>query len=396
MTHRYDCIVIGGGVAGLMTAARLAARGIAVALLEGDRLGAGATTRNHGMVHSGAMYARWHPEIVAACRRAQSAYRASFPECVSGIETCWYIGKPDTMAEYEARWRHHDIAAHGLDAGQLREVLSAAPAAEVHGRAVREVFIDTHRLIIDLAARCVASNVAVLVGVSGLRVEAGPDGVRGVETAAGFLSSPNVVSCNGMGAHELLARSESVVSVELSSRLEMMMAFPGELPCAITGLEFGWPAVAPSAAGGAVLASWYGAPQRFVHARARWPVPAADTAELAAVLRQWLRPGLIDTSAGVGWMCSKTEHTRGRGDQWGTEPDFAVIDHGARDGIAGWWTVLPGKMTLALHASQAVVTAIARDEEPLPLPGEHDGCGEDVAELVEISPWRAHCEAVAR
>ena len=50
---RVDVAVIGGGLAGLSTALHLARRGRTVAVLEAARVGAGASGRNGGQVHSG-------------------------------------------------------------------------------------------------------------------------------------------------------------------------------------------------------------------------------------------------------------------------------------------------------------------------------------------------------
>ena len=46
-------MIVGGGYTGTMAAARLAARGHSVALLEQHELGWGASSRNGGMVHPG-------------------------------------------------------------------------------------------------------------------------------------------------------------------------------------------------------------------------------------------------------------------------------------------------------------------------------------------------------
>lgn len=395
-TGKYDCIVAGGGVAGLMTAARLSEQGMSVALVDASLLGSGSTTRNHGMVHSGALYARWHPEVVGACLQAQTAYRSSFPELLADTETCWYIGSPATMHTYDTLWHHYDITRRDVDPCEVREVLAVPDASTVAAIAVQELRIDTHGLVSDLAARCVAGGVVVLVGARVLRVVTCDGVVRGVETAAGIIEAANVVVCTGIGTRDILERSGSTVAPELSSRLEMMMAFPGELPCAIIGLEFGWPALASSAAGSSVLASRYGAPQRFVRGPARWPVPAQDAAELARELGTWLQPGLVDTTAGVGWVCSKTEHLRGSSDQWGTEPDFTLIDHLDRDNITGWWTVLPGKMTLALHASRAAAAAVTGIRPGLAMQPRDGGAPGEVADLVDVSPWTAHTEASPR
>ena len=51
--QRVQCVVIGGGLAGISTAWRLANSGIEVALVEAHRIGWGASGRNGGFVSPG-------------------------------------------------------------------------------------------------------------------------------------------------------------------------------------------------------------------------------------------------------------------------------------------------------------------------------------------------------
>lgn len=392
-TDAVDCVVVGGGVAGLMTAVRLAGTGRRVVVLERDLLGSGSTTGNHGMLHSGALYARWHPQIVAACQHAQRAYASSFPDCMVPAESGWYVGSSQTMRTYEALWRSHGIIHREVALGEIRELIRDARA--VRACAVDELIIDTRSLLIDLAARCVSLGVEIAVGVGAQRVVIDNGDVRAVETAREHIATPNVVLCAGIGTANLLRRSGSLLGDELRSRLEMMVAFPGRLPRQITGLEFGWPAVAPTVAA-TVLASRYGASQRWVNRPGRWPVPAAEAAALGKELSQWFTPGLIDHGDGVAWVCSKTEHTGAGPDQWGTAPNYAVFNHSTRENITGLWTVLPGKMTLALHASRDVTSQITDITPPLELSPHTAVPDERVAELVAVSPWAAHHEVQLR
>jgi glycine/D-amino acid oxidase-like deaminating enzyme len=53
---KADVVVIGGGYTGVAAARRLADRGATVALLEAERLGFGASTRNGGIIHPGYKY----------------------------------------------------------------------------------------------------------------------------------------------------------------------------------------------------------------------------------------------------------------------------------------------------------------------------------------------------
>lgn len=397
MPHAYNAVVVGGGVAGLMTAARLARAGWKVALLESSLLGAGATTANHGIVHNGAMYARWHPEIVTSCLMAHDAYATSFPSCVVANQPCWYVAKPKTLWEYEKAWRRHDLVYENVNPRELHELLNDPDTHDVQAATIEQHLIDTRALITDLAARCLVAGVDLKVGVAAHHVVRGPCGtVTGVETAQGLITAPIVVVCSGIGTRQLLERSGSRAATELTSRLEMMCAVPGDVPHPIIGLEFGWPALAPAAVSGTILASRYGGVQRFVQGGGRWPVPAAEMAELTREITQWVRPGLIDTTGAVAWVCSKTEHTAGTADQWGTEPNFSVLNHGARDDARGWWTVLPGKMTLALHASQQVTAEILGRAQPLHMSAHHGGRHDDVVELVSSTPWAAHAEGATR
>lgn len=395
-TGKYECLIVGGGVAGLMAAVRLARWGVRVAVIEHELLGAGATTHNHGMIHSGALYARWHPEIVADCMRGQGVFRASFPDCFSDTETCWYIGTPATLGIYTPLWQRRGLHAEPVDPGALGEVLTCADPGEVTGYAVREFVIDSHALIAELAARALAAGVELIVGADAHQVVTENAVVRGVQTSTVMIEADNVVVCAGIGTHALLERSNSIVAGELTSRLETMMAFPGALPAAIIGLEFGWPFLAPSTSGRAVLASRYGAPQRFVRDEAHWPVPATETSTMTSDLATRLRSGLLDLGAGVAWVGAKTEHTHGGGaDQWGTAPNYAVIDHQARDGVRGWWTVLPGKMTLALHASRSVAAAITGAAIDLALPPPDTQSSHHIEDQVAATPWAAHEEVSA-
>ena len=49
----FDVIIIGGGITGVSTARDCALRGLKTVLVERDDLTAGATGRNHGLLHRG-------------------------------------------------------------------------------------------------------------------------------------------------------------------------------------------------------------------------------------------------------------------------------------------------------------------------------------------------------
>jgi sarcosine oxidase subunit beta len=74
MADRFDVLVIGGGITGLMTAWNLAEAGAAVALVEAGDLGAQASGANAGSLHLQIQYPEfaiygedWAPPTDHAC-----------------------------------------------------------------------------------------------------------------------------------------------------------------------------------------------------------------------------------------------------------------------------------------------------------------------------------------
>ncbi|HEX6778157.1 MAG TPA: FAD-dependent oxidoreductase, partial [Ktedonobacterales bacterium] len=59
----YDYVIVGGGISGLMTALRLATCGFRIGLVEKGEIGSEASISNHGMIHSGALYSEFHPDV---------------------------------------------------------------------------------------------------------------------------------------------------------------------------------------------------------------------------------------------------------------------------------------------------------------------------------------------
>ena len=72
----YDVIIIGG------TARDCAMRGLKTLLIERLDFTAGATGRNHGLLHSGARYAHTDPESAAECIQENMILKRIARHCV--------------------------------------------------------------------------------------------------------------------------------------------------------------------------------------------------------------------------------------------------------------------------------------------------------------------------
>ena len=82
VANSEQVIIVGGGIAGLSAAASLASAGLPVILLEANKLGASATSRNQGWLHSGALFAADDIELARQCLKAMQQTISFCPRCV--------------------------------------------------------------------------------------------------------------------------------------------------------------------------------------------------------------------------------------------------------------------------------------------------------------------------
>ena len=80
--NEYDVIIIGGGATGAGTARDCAMRGLKTLIVERLDFTAGATGRNHGLLHSGARYASTDKESAEECIKENMILRRIASHCV--------------------------------------------------------------------------------------------------------------------------------------------------------------------------------------------------------------------------------------------------------------------------------------------------------------------------
>lgn len=184
-THKeYDVIVIGGGATGAGTARDCAMRGLKTILIERLDFTAGATGRNHGLLHSGARYAHTDPESAAECIKENMILRRIARHCVEETGGL-FITLPEDSLDYQDAFVK-DCFASGIQADVLdpREAIEMEPSVNpdlIGAVKVPDGSIDPFRLTTAnvLAARLNGADIVTYHEIVGFIKEA--DRILGVK-----------------------------------------------------------------------------------------------------------------------------------------------------------------------------------------------------------------------
>ena len=181
-----DVVVVGGGYTGMSAARQLARQGATVVLLEAERLGFGASTRNGGIVHPGY---HWGPaELVH--RYGEETGRALYRETLDGYEYLkGLIAEEAIDADFEAHG-HLELAY----APSHVEGLHAARKS-LEGAGVECSFVPRERLREEIGSDAYFGALAIensgglhpgkfFAGLADAAVRAGADLHEGVRATA--------------------------------------------------------------------------------------------------------------------------------------------------------------------------------------------------------------------
>ena len=100
---KTEVVIVGGGATGTGIARDLALRGIPSVLVEKGDLAAGASGRNHGLLHSGGRYAVTDPEAARECIAENGILRRIAPH---GIEETdgFFVSLPEDGLDFQAQF----------------------------------------------------------------------------------------------------------------------------------------------------------------------------------------------------------------------------------------------------------------------------------------------------
>ncbi len=207
--RQYDVIVVGGGATGAGTARDCAKRGLRTLLVERFDFTAGATGRNHGLLHSGARYAVTDVESAGECIRENMTLRRIASHCVEGTGGL-FVTLPEDDLSYKDTFisacRSAGIEAQEIDPDYAKTIEPALNKEITSALTVPDGAVDPFRLTI--------SNVvdAQLHGASVLTYHEVIDFIRKGERIEGIVVRSTLAGRSGGLLYDKEIRGRIVVN----------------------------------------------------------------------------------------------------------------------------------------------------------------------------------------
>lgn len=398
----YDVIVIGGGATGAGTARDCALRGLRTILVERLDFTAGATGRNHGLLHSGARYAHTDPDSAAECIKENIILKRIARHCVEDTGGL-FVTLPEDSLDYQREFVA-DCGKAGIHVDELspEEAVHLEPAVNpdlIGAVRVPDGSIDPFRLTTAnvLDARLHGADILTyheVIGflregdrITGVRLRSHRDGteteIHGKVTvnAAGIwghlvakLAGININMFPAKGALLIFGhRVNNMVINRCRKPADADILVPGDTICVIGTTS------------------------------TRIPFNKIDHLdvmpdEVDLLLREGVKlsPKLATTRilrayAGVRPLVASDHDPSGRSISRG----IVLLDHAKRDGVEGFVTITGGKLMtyrlMAQDATDLVCRKLGVDRPcqtaELPLPGSEKEAGDEKGRqhIIELS-----------
>lgn len=405
MSKEYDVIIIGGGITGAGTARDCAMRGLKTLLLERHDLTAGATGRNHGLLHSGARYAVTDQESAEECIRENMILRKVARHCVEETDGL-FITLPEDDLGFQSTFidscLRAGIRAEAIDPKEAIRMEPSVNKTLTGAVRVPDGAVDPFRLTVANAfdARLHGAEVMTYHQVTGIVKEG--ERVVGVEAVdvrtkeKKTLRSRLVINAGGIWGHHIAQMAGATVNM-----------FPAKGALLIFGHRVNnlvlnrcrKPADADILVPGDTICLIGTTSSRLPYDEIDDMKVTADEVDLLLREGEKLAPELADTRilrayAGVRPLVAADNDPSGRSISRG----IVCLDHETRDGIPGFITITGGKlMTYRLMAEWATdlacrklgVSSTCQTAEK-PLPGSETHENESKTTFFDMGQKAAH------
>ena len=149
---RTQALIIGGGVTGTGLARDLALRGVKVLLVEQRDINAGASGRNHGLLHSGGRYVSTDPAAAKECHQENEILKRVAPHCIEDTGGLFVAVEGDDenyVADFPHRCRQCGIPCESLDPKEAQNLEPALSTKVIAAYRVDDAAIDPFMLSLD-------------------------------------------------------------------------------------------------------------------------------------------------------------------------------------------------------------------------------------------------------
>ena len=384
-TKAYDVVIIGGGATGAGTARDCAMRGLRVLLVERLDFSAGATGRNHGLLHSGARYAVTDSESATECIKENMTLRKIAAHCVEETGGL-FVTLPEDSLEYQSKFveacNKAGIKAEAIDPAQAKRMEPAVNPDIIGAVTVPDGAVDPFRLTTANVISAIQHGAEVLTYHKVVNLIMDNNRVCGVILQNHFtgektrIESNLVINAGGIWGHGIAAMAG--VKINMFPAKGALLIFGHRVNNVVIN-RCRKPADADILVPGDTI-SLIGTTSTRV------PYDQVDNMkvtreEVDILLREGMKicPALAYTRilrayAGVRPLIASDDDPSGRSISRG----IVCMDHAKRDGIEGFMTISGGKlMTYRLMAEWAANMACQKlghtdpgcQTAEIPLPG---------------------------
>ncbi len=150
-----EVLVIGGGVTGTALARDLALRGVACILVEREDINAGASGRNHGLLHSGARYVAGDRDAAMECCAEGAILKRIAAQAIQDTGGYFIAVQGDDeryVADFPAFCAQAGIAARAIELASARELEPELSPRAIAVYEVPDASIDPFRLSLETMA----------------------------------------------------------------------------------------------------------------------------------------------------------------------------------------------------------------------------------------------------
>jgi glycerol-3-phosphate dehydrogenase len=354
---QFDSVVVGGGICGQVVAQKLTELGKKVALLESKETSDdSASAKNHGIVHSGAMFLLRHPEVVYTCIKARDDFACFLPEYGLSNKRALYLLPKILSFDFLQKSKEFGIVAKQSKAIS-QNIFQSWISKCFDFYEIDELVLDSTKIPRKLWQENANSGVKMFTQHKVKTIDlAGNKLIVVSQNMSVAISAREVILTAGGGLHSLLKQFDPSYNSRIRSRVATMLKIDTtKIDREIVCLQDMAPVIVPRY-NGTILASLYGATQPIQLDKSSLFIPMLAN-QVVSSLSEYFAPGVINWGTIRGYHCVKTDYL-GVNSENGVSPHFKITNHSNEFGGAELWSILPGKWTFVFEAVRALLSAM--------------------------------------